>query len=721
MQAQTHPATSPTQQIERVVTASLGRNPARSGLGLLWEPADETGILSVRLEPPRDGIHVLDVLLARAPDEFRFTLARAWELAANLVTRTDLTAIPAVPRQEAADGLRSIMTRLTLRDAPFDLPRLNRLTEALELLQQCARDIQAELPPVPGVVPDMPPELAGAADLLAARDLCDSNEGDVSADALRLLGSGLVVALVGSELRVRLELDRIARNAPNVALLNQATPIHQVPQVARIAKCSGIILGAPCGRLRPRTSPYEQGREIESMLKEMTASGLPLLTYGDREELEAVFGLGQGRRHSPLRPVIHDLPAARREDLAHAALDGSAAGTSASANDRLVAPILEAIDRGAPGRDELLQPLAALAADRGPDQPGLTDELASLAADLAERRDTFGTCEQAPAAPRSQDFSRRLRQRLGGPALLDLLQARIRGQEPALCELARRLRIEVMTRHDTEVIRMMLCGPVGTGKSVAVKYLAELLDLPHHYIDACSFDSEHAVKSSLAGAAPGIVNSYHDGVLARIARRASVVEVADLDHAQPGVRSALCDFFLRVLQEGTLQTGSGAVIRTVSSVLFLFTSNTAYGTQAAATPFGFTTFSRDQVRQRVMNRAAEQLGQAFVSRVGAPVLFDNFTRETAIEVAETEIIALVNRVTGAARVDTDPAIAARIIDAAPTLDTGARGVIDAARDLVSGALTDHWNLDAKHVRIRLNEGRVIVEAVNPSPPPGEAS
>ncbi len=43
MQAQTHPATSPTQQIERVVTASLGRNPARSGLRRTWAPAPQIG------------------------------------------------------------------------------------------------------------------------------------------------------------------------------------------------------------------------------------------------------------------------------------------------------------------------------------------------------------------------------------------------------------------------------------------------------------------------------------------------------------------------------------------------------------------------------------------------------------------------------------------------------------------------------------------------------
>ena len=83
--------------------------------------------------------------------------------------------------------------------------------------------------------------------------------------------------------------------------------------------------------------------------------------------------------------------------------------------------------------------------------------------------------------------------------------------------------------------------------------------------------------TSLAGVSPGIVSSYNDGVLAKISRRPSVVEVADIDHALLGVRGALCEFFLRILQEGTLQTGSGMVVRTLASGLYIFTTNVAHG------------------------------------------------------------------------------------------------------------------------------------------------
>ena len=179
--------------------------------------------------------------------------------------------------------------------------------------------------------------------------------------------------------------------------------------------------------------------------------------------------------------------------------------------------------------------------------------------------------------------------------------------------------------------------------------------------------------SSLAGVSPGIVGSYNDGVLARISRRPSVVEVADLDHARPGVRGTLCDFFLRILQEGTLQSGSGAIIRTLPSVIFIFTTNVAFGVRKAGARLGFGgDRSRAELRQEVVYGALQYLGHAFVSRVGEPVLFGEFSRPAAVAVAETEIRSQASRVTGASQVELCPAVAEHIIGSLATSETGAR-------------------------------------------------
>ena len=709
MQVQTTTTITAEGQIRQTVSAALGCQPRQTPEGWTWGPRTESGIRSAVLRPHSGGLQELDLVLASVPETAGISVRHLWELAAVLIKETDLTAVPISPTRDASGGNWQITARLTLSDTAFDLPRLNRLNQAIDLLDHSAKTIQAELPVATGLAPEIPRQLKDIVQPLTAHMKQDSDVGNVCRYILPHIESGLTVAVVGAPLRIQLELDRLARIAPNIAVLQHPTPIQKLPQLARMVKQAGMILASSCSLLRPRVSVYEQGRELEGTLRELATSGLPMLAFGAREELESVFGVGQGRSHSPLLPVIQSLPAANGVDLVRAALAGRCNGLVRKEVDRLVKMVLDTLDRCAPGKNHLLQPLSNLAAERGPGDSDLPAALVSLAEDLAGRRDTFGTCDEAPASPRPPDVCRHLRQRLGGSDLEDLLRSRIFGQNPALCELARRIWQESICRPGTEPLRIMLAGPVATGKSVAVKYVAEALGYPCYYIDATAFDSEHSVMTSLAGASPGIVNSYNDGVLARISRRPSVVEIADLDHARPGVRGALCEFFLRILQEGTLQTGSGMIIRTLPSVIFIFTSNVAYGTHKADARFGFGSLTRDEVRQRVVSRALEHLGHAFVSRIGQPILFEQFTRQTAIEIAEMEIRSLVGRVTGVATIAAERDVSRQIVDSVPTLETGARGVIDAVRAALAEALRERVDMGAERVVVRLDGQQIVIE------------
>ena len=532
VQAKANITTPAGRQIQQAISASLGCEPRQLPQGWEWEPKTQPGIHSAAFRPHAGGLHELDVVLALVPGAVDFSVRRLWELTAELVKETGLTAVPIAPSRNAGSDYWRIAARLTLRDAVFDLPRLNRLNQALELLDRCAKTIQAELPPVAaGIAPEVPQELKGMVEPLMAHVKQDSDVGNISQSIFPRLQAGLSVAVVGTALRVRLELDRLARIAANIAVLRQPVPIQRLPQLAQTTRRAGLILASPCSLLRPRVSVYEQGRELEGTLRELGTHGLPVLTFGTREELESLFGVGQGRSHSPLLPVIQTLPAAKDSDLVRIALADCCRGLVSSELDRLVKLVLDTANKYAPGKEDLLQPLSSLAAERGPGDPDISSSLASLAEDLAGRRDTFGTCDEAPATPRSADISRHLRQRIGNAELKALLRSRILGQDAALRELAERIWQEVIGRPDMEPLRLMLAGPVGTGKSVAVKYIAEAMEWPYHYIDATAFDSPHAVMTSLAGASPGIVNSYNDGVLAKISRRPSVVEIADLDHA----------------------------------------------------------------------------------------------------------------------------------------------------------------------------------------------
>jgi ATP-dependent Clp protease ATP-binding subunit ClpA len=211
------------------------------------------------------------------------------------------------------------------------------------------------------------------------------------------------------------------------------------------------------------------------------------------------------------------------------------------------------------------------------------------------------------------------------------------------------------------------------------------------------------------------VNSYNDGVLAKIARRPSVVEVADLDHAQIGVKGTLCDFFLRILQEGTLQTGSGMVVRTIPSLLFCFTSNVAYGTRKPNARFGFGAPTREEVREEVASRAREDLGHAFISRAGAPILFDGFSRDIARRIARAEIDALIRRITGATHVAQSDEVAATILSSLPALEHGARGILDETRARVAEALRHYPATGRQRVLVRCEGEKVLIEPMEDEP------
>ena len=125
--------------------------------------------------------------------------------------------------------------------------------------------------------------------------------------------------------------------------------------------------------------------------------------------------------------------------------------------------------------------------------------------------------------------------------------------------------------------------------------------------------------------------------------------------------------------------------------------------------FGFGSLTRDEVRQRVVSRALEHLGHAFVSRIGQPILFEQFTRQTAIEIAEMEIRSLVGRVTGAATIAAVRDVSEQIIDSVPTLETGARGVIDAVRAALAEALRERVDMGTERVVVRLDGQQIVIE------------
>lgn len=696
-------------RIANVVSGRFGDAPKDTGEKLIWVDESRPGAQQIVLDAPAASSFQMTVVLAKIPDNARIEACSLWNLAAFVHRNTDEKARIVETERDQTTGQMEVAVCLMLRDEPLDLPRLAQLEKVLDALDELATELQAELPAPIGKTPEIPRELRGKVASIPPFAKTDSNIGDVSTSVVQKLDAGMFVALVGEPLRLRVELGRIARSLPNLVVLREPIALQGLPELAGAVHQAGFVLATPSNLLHPRGSVYELGRESESTLCELSASPQPVLAFGSREQLESILGVGQGRTYSPLQPVIEELPSANGADLARAAFGEQ---LSPKACAQLIDPVLTTIQNHAAGSVEtLLPPLCNMAAKLGPGNPRLPDQLESMARDLTARRDTFGQIDEAPAQPRSADLSLHLRKRLSGTGLEERMKAELFGQDAAIAQVAHRIWQEAVCRPDDEPLRLFCAGPTGCGKSQTAKILAATLGWSYQYIDAASFDSEHAVASSLAGSAPGIVNSFNDGVLARISRRPSVVEVADLDHARANVRGVLCDFFLRCLEEGTLQTGSGAVVRSIPNLLFVFTSNVAWGSGSRAdSKLGFAAVTEDELRARVISHAQESLGHAFVSRVNDPVVFAPFTRATALMVAGNEIRSLLRRVCGAKHVIAERSVAERIVDTLVTTETGARGIVDATRNALCDALRKNVEIQSETVHVKLRGQEVMIES-----------
>lgn len=138
------------------------------------------------------------------------------------------------------------------------------------------------------------------------------------------------------------------------------------------------------------------------------------------------------------------------------------------------------------------------------------------------------------------------------------------------------------------------------------------------------------------------------GGAGRSARQAGVVlEISDLDHAPPSVRSYLADLFLQLLETGEVQSAVGAT-SSCPKILFAFTMNLPDGKdEHLHGGIGFTqTASREDLSREAGMQIKRMLSGAFLSRVGGPVLFEPLGQSAMVTVLERAISGAVQAACG---------------------------------------------------------------------------
>lgn len=715
MQTQTqHMLQQTAQQISKAVTRTFNCEPCISSEGLEWKPKESDGMASAQLRVAEDASsYELKLILAVVPELANISICAAWKHAAAVIQESEHVAIPIAPIK-VKDGSWGIGVKVSLQNLTMDLSRLRRLNHTLEVATATAKELQNVVPTQTNLVcPPIPPDLKKLMETYSRRSYPDSDTGTVTGSLLRNLEAGLPVALSGESLRVKLELDRLAQRTGSLATLMNAVPIPELPSIVKRAGDANLVLVAHVSKLRARMSLYEQGRDLDAVWHEMASARSPFILYGNRDELESQLGIGQGREFSPLYPVVETLQPATAEDLIHAAIAEGNAAVMPPQEAVAICARIQAItgEFGCGKGEKLFRPLANIAIKRGAHAPDLRKILTEQTKELARRRDTFGGLGEASAVERDDQLQKHLVESFSSSEFAASMRREVIGQDQAIQELSQRLLHEAICRPENEPIRVLQAGPPGTGKSFTAKLIASFVGWEHVYIDAASFDSPQSVMTSLAGSAPGIVNSYNDGVLAQYSRKPCVVEVADLDHAKDFLRGTLCDFFLRILQEGTLQTGSGRIVRTLPQVLFVFTSNIAFGVGDKVTShFGFhnSALTRQQVRERVIDKMTKFLGPAFFSRVGEPVIFQEFTSPAATQIAVSEIKRVIKRFCEAEEVVVTDEATNKILEGLPNYEGGARRIIDEVRKRIAESLRSGTLGRGKRAVVKWENERILI-------------
>ncbi|WP_035481306.1 type VI secretion system ATPase TssH [Gallaecimonas xiamenensis] len=161
-------------------------------------------------------------------------------------------------------------------------------------------------------------------------------------------------------------------------------------------------------------------------------------------------------------------------------------------------------------------------------------------------------------------------------ALDDRLKARVKGQDHALDDIARTVRIARANLADEKkpLGVFLLVGPSGVGKTETALTLAEQVygsEANVTVINMSEFKEEHKV-SQLLGSPPGYVGYGEGGVLTEAVRRKpySVILLDEMEKAHPGVQ----DIFYQVFDKGMLRDGEGRDVDFKNTVI-LMTSNAA--------------------------------------------------------------------------------------------------------------------------------------------------
>lgn len=675
------------------------------GFGSDDKSGDRQGVCAVHGQLLEGDVLAVQLLLVAVKGDLRVSATTFFEHLACLGDKCRVVNPPETVKR----GKNGFWVELRVSAVPFSLVRESAFSAELSKLDDFARALRSAMPephddkkifklyephkraldavfPAPGGITVLPSEMVkfvketlgylkgGASIALESpypvmAHYCLQALATCAADAGDTLGK-LKSATVNTK-----GLGEVAKKAPGLVAVS----------------APGITLG---------TNAYEMSNEVSCMLTNLSAANTPIIFWGTQEQLQSVFGGGQGGGADPLCPVVRHIPKVTMSILVDFAVDiaaRSAGGLPKGDQDKISNMIIEGF-KGFHGttRRRILQAVATRCITAFTSGESVTPEVVSTyASDISSLKETLAGLSPRPRASRSAEVQHNYIKVMTGPGLFEYFRKHLYAQDQALLQLCERLGTEALTRPSHQPICYCAQGTPGTGKSESSILLAKALGVPHINIDAASMPDYYTASAQLLGSGRGIVGSYQSGRLEQASKchNGVVVEVSDIDHAVDTVRSALADLFLQVLGTGEAQSAAGAMF-SCPNLIFAFTMNLPDGKdESVRKRVGFNDFiSRDELANDVEVYIKQMLSSAFISRIGKPVVFDPLggaALETILEntVRDAILTAAKRSDMHIAGVILEPGLGAATVELMKdrVISKGARALFEHGRTLAANA------------------------------------